>query len=76
MRIVIVGGGVVGLSLAEQLMFENHDVSLVEKDQEVIHLIAKNFAEFVLFAWMRRIRLISTSPSDASSAYSHWLTPC
>jgi trk system potassium uptake protein TrkA len=35
MRIVIVGGGVVGFSLAEQLRYENHDVSLVEKDPRV-----------------------------------------
>ena len=38
MRIVIVGGGVVGLSLAEQLMFENHDISLVEKDPNVCRI--------------------------------------
>ena len=35
MRIVIVGGGVVGFSLAEHLMYENHDISLVEKDPNV-----------------------------------------
>lgn len=35
MRIVIVGGGVVGFSLAEHLMYENHDVTLIEKDPNV-----------------------------------------
>lgn len=35
MRIVIVGGGVVGFSLAEQLRHEHHDVSLVEKEPRI-----------------------------------------
>lgn len=35
MRIVIVGGGVVGFSLAEHLMYENHDITLIEKDPNV-----------------------------------------
>jgi len=38
MRIVIVGGGVVGFSLAEHLMYDNHDVSLVEKDPNVCRI--------------------------------------
>jgi trk system potassium uptake protein TrkA len=32
MRIVIIGGGVVGYSLAEHLQHEHHDISLIEKD--------------------------------------------
>jgi len=32
MRIIIVGGGVVGYSLAEHLEEEHHDISLIEKD--------------------------------------------
>ncbi len=32
MRIIIVGGGVVGFSLAEQLRHENHDIVLIEKE--------------------------------------------
>ncbi len=35
MRIVIVGGGVVGYSLAEQLRHEHHDIALVEKDAAI-----------------------------------------
>jgi len=35
MRIVIVGGGVVGFSLAEQLRHEHHDVALVEKKPDI-----------------------------------------
>ena len=32
MRIIIVGGGVVGYSLAEHLRHENHDITLIEKE--------------------------------------------
>lgn len=41
MKIVIVGGGVVGYSLAEQLRREYHDISLIEKDPS----IAQNVGE-------------------------------
>ncbi|UCD93657.1 MAG: Trk system potassium transporter TrkA [Candidatus Zixiibacteriota bacterium] len=34
MRIIIVGGGVVGFSLAEHLHRESHDISLIEKNPE------------------------------------------
>ncbi|MCA9740758.1 Trk system potassium transporter TrkA [candidate division KSB1 bacterium] len=34
MRIVIIGAGEVGYHLAKQLSFENHDVSIVERDPE------------------------------------------
>lgn len=40
MRIVIVGGGVVGYSLAEQLLHEKHTVSLVEPDSKIADDIA------------------------------------
>lgn len=35
MKIIIVGGGVVGFSLAEHLEREHHEVSLIEKDRSV-----------------------------------------
>jgi trk system potassium uptake protein TrkA len=40
MRIVIVGGGVVGYSLAQQLLYEKHTISLVEPDPKVAADIA------------------------------------
>jgi trk system potassium uptake protein TrkA len=40
MRIVIVGGGVVGFSLAEQLRYEHHDVSLIEKESRICQNVA------------------------------------
>ena len=36
MDIVIVGGGKVGFSLAEQLVKENHNVTVVDSDEEVL----------------------------------------
>jgi len=40
MRIVIVGGGVVGYSLAQQLLYEKHTISLIEPDHKVADEIA------------------------------------
>ncbi len=41
MKIVIIGGGVVGYSLAEQLLYEKHTISLIEADQEIGETIAE-----------------------------------
>ncbi|MFH1675107.1 MAG: Trk system potassium transporter TrkA [Pseudomonadota bacterium] len=41
MRIVIVGAGVVGYSLAEQLSHELHDISLVEQDSSTCNTISE-----------------------------------
>jgi len=40
MRVVIVGGGVVGYSLAEQLLYEKNTISLIEADPRVAENIA------------------------------------
>ncbi|MCK4460822.1 MAG: NAD-binding protein, partial [candidate division Zixibacteria bacterium] len=40
MRIVIVGGGVVGYSLAEQLLKEKHQLSLIESDADLCSQIS------------------------------------
>ncbi len=40
MRIVIVGGGVVGYSLAQQLLYEKHTISMIEPDPKVADAIA------------------------------------
>jgi len=39
MRIVIVGGGVVGFSLAEYLRYEHHDIVLIERERAVYERI-------------------------------------
>ncbi len=39
MRTIIVGGGVVGYSLAEQLLKDNHNLSLIEIDRNLCDLI-------------------------------------
>lgn len=41
MKIIIVGGGVVGYSLARHLLYENHTISLVEPDPEVAEKTAE-----------------------------------
>ncbi len=41
MRIVIVGAGVVGYSLVEQLGYELHDISLVEQDSSICTAISE-----------------------------------
>lgn len=39
MRIIIVGGGVVGFSLAEYLRYEHHDIVLIERERAVYEQI-------------------------------------
>ena len=41
MRIILIGGGVVGSSLAEQLLRDGHTLSLVEKDAKLCQLIGE-----------------------------------
>ena len=41
MKILIVGGGVVGFSLAEHLEHEHHDISLIEKDSQACRNISE-----------------------------------
>ena len=50
MKIVIVGGGVVGHSLAEQLLDEKHSISLIEHDPEIAEKIAEKMDLQVLAA--------------------------
>jgi trk system potassium uptake protein TrkA len=40
-RIVIVGGGVVGYSLAQQLLYEKHTISLIENEPDIAELLAE-----------------------------------
>jgi trk/ktr system potassium uptake protein len=42
-RLIIAGAGMVGSSLAEQLLFEGHDISIVEKDPEICRKIEEKF---------------------------------
>ncbi len=40
MKIVIVGAGKIGYSLAEELANENHDITVVDIDKEKVKLLS------------------------------------
>ena len=42
MKIIIVGDGKVGYSLAEHLSQENHDVTIIDKDPEALRKANEN----------------------------------
>ncbi len=48
MKIVIVGAGAVGFNLAKQLSKEGHDISVVEKDQDLVKRISERLDVFVV----------------------------
>jgi len=48
MRIVIVGGGVVGQNLAEELLHEDHDITIVDQRPETVQSLAERFDVFAL----------------------------
>ena len=43
MRIIIVGCGKIGLSIIKQLVIEKHDITVIDKNQEVINDITNNY---------------------------------
>lgn len=48
MRIVIVGGGVVGQNLAEELIQEDHDLTIIEREPEMVRRLAERLDLFAL----------------------------
>ena len=48
MKIVIVGAGAVGFNLAKQLSKEGHDISVVERDLELVRRISEKLDVFVV----------------------------
>src|SRR5574341_526731 len=48
MKILIVGAGAVGFNLAKQLSKEGHDISVVEKDPNLVKLITEKLDVFVV----------------------------
>lgn len=48
MRIVIVGGGVVGQNLAEALAAEDHDITVVDQSGEVVRSLAERLDVFAI----------------------------
>lgn len=48
MKILIVGAGAVGFNLAKQLSKEGHDISVVEKDQELVKRISEKLDVLVV----------------------------
>lgn len=49
MRIVIVGGGVVGQNLAEALAAEEHDITIIDRSRDVVHALAERLDVFALY---------------------------
>ena len=43
MRIIIVGCGKIGLSIIKQLVIEKHDITVIDKNAEVINDITNNY---------------------------------
>jgi len=43
MRIIIVGCGKIGLSIIKQLVIEKHDITVIDKNQDVINDITNNY---------------------------------
>lgn len=48
MKILIIGAGAVGFNLAKQLSLEGHDISVVEKDQDLVKRITEKLDVFVV----------------------------
>ncbi|MDR4507871.1 MAG: Trk system potassium transporter TrkA [Candidatus Brocadiaceae bacterium] len=48
MKILIVGAGAVGFNLAKQLSKEGHDISVVEKDEDLVKRISEKLDVFVV----------------------------
>ena len=49
MKIVIIGGGKIGFSLAEELTNENHDIVLVDNDKEKVKMISETLDVMTLY---------------------------
>ncbi len=49
MKIIIVGGGKIGFSLAEELANENHDVTVVDNDKEKVKFISDTLDVMTLY---------------------------
>jgi len=61
MRIIIVGGGVVGYSLAEHLVKERHNIALIEKDPSVCQAIGEKLDILILCGSGSSPRLLEKS---------------
>ena len=48
MKIVIAGGGDIGVKIAEKLIFENHDVTIIEKDLQLIKILQNKLDAMVI----------------------------
>ena len=43
LKIIIIGGGVVGTALVEQLSIENHDITVIDTSAQKIQKITKHY---------------------------------
>jgi len=48
MKIVIAGGGDVGVKIAEKLIYENHDVTILEKDPQLIRILQSKLDAMII----------------------------
>ncbi|MGB6129796.1 MAG: Trk system potassium transporter TrkA [Psychrilyobacter sp.] len=48
MKIVIAGGGDVGVKIAEKLIYENHDVTILEKDPQLIRTLQSKLDAMII----------------------------
>ncbi|SDF20802.1 NAD-binding protein [Sporolituus thermophilus] len=53
MRVVIVGAGKVGYSLAQRLSEENHEVVVIEKDEERRSIVQNNLDVMTMLVFLR-----------------------
>jgi len=49
MKIVIIGGGKIGFTLAEELAKENHDIVLVDNDKEKVKMVSETLDVMTLY---------------------------
>ena len=67
MNILIVGGGEVGYIIAERLIFENHNVTIIEKDEDRVTLLNNELDAFVLHGsgiYIKRLKQAGIEKTD------------
>jgi len=67
MNILIVGGGEVRYIIAERLIFENHNVTIIEKDEDRVTLLNNELDAFVLHGsgiYIKRLKQAGIEKTD------------
>jgi len=66
MKIVIVGGGKVGCTLAEQLAREGHDIVLIDNDREVVAQLSAQLDIMVMYGNGASMHTLQSADVDSS----------